>query len=176
VISLLAGKTIAAISEGLNGHSSIVRVMPNTPTLVGKGMAGYSLASGVTEDQKKFVDQLLTATGKSLLIPEELQNALTGTSGSGPAYFFRFVEAMIEGAVALGLSREDATTLTVQTIVGSAAMLEESGDSPTVLRMKVTSLKGATAEALGVFDEAGISKIVADAMAASAKRAAELAQ
>jgi pyrroline-5-carboxylate reductase len=105
-----------------------------------------------------------------------LQNAITGTSGSGPAYFFRFVEAMIEGSVALGLSREDATTLTVQTIVGSAAMLEESGDSPTVLREKVTSLKGATAEALGVFDEAGISKIVADAMAASAKRAAELAQ
>jgi pyrroline-5-carboxylate reductase len=176
VISLLAGKTIAAISEGLNGHKSIVRVMPNTPTLVGKGMAGYSLANGVTEDQKKFVDQLLTATGKSLLIPEELQNALTGTSGSGPAYFFRFVEAMIDGAVALGISREDATTLTVQTIVGSAAMLEESGDSPTLLREKVTSLKGATAEALGVFDEAGISKIVADAMAASAKRAAELAQ
>jgi pyrroline-5-carboxylate reductase len=97
--------------------------MPNTPTLVGKGMAGYSLASGVTEDQKNFVDQLLTATGKSLLIPEELQNALTGTSGSGPAYFFRFVEAMIDGAVALGLSRADATTLTVQTIVGSAEML-----------------------------------------------------
>ena len=176
VISLLAGKTIAAISQGLNGHTSIVRVMPNTPTLVGKGMAGYSLGTGVSDEQNKFVDQLLAATGKSLLIPEELQNSLTGTSGSGPAYFFRFVEAMIDGAVALGLSREDATTLTLQTIVGAAAMLEESGDSPTVLREKVTSLKGATAEALAVFDAADISQIVADAMAASAKRAAELAQ
>jgi pyrroline-5-carboxylate reductase len=176
VISLLAGKTIAAISQGLNGHTSIVRVMPNTPTLVGKGMAGYSLGTGVSAEQNKFVNQLLAATGKSLLIPEELQNSLTGTSGSGPAYFFRFVEAMIDGAVALGLSREDATTLTLQTIVGAAAMLEESGDSPTVLREKVTSLKGATAEALAVFDAADISQIVADAMAASAKRAAELAQ
>jgi pyrroline-5-carboxylate reductase len=176
VISLLAGKTIAAISEGLHGHQAIVRVMPNTPTLIGKGMAGYSLSSGVTDVQRKFVDQLLSATGKSLLIPEELQNSLTGTSGSGPAYFFRFVEAMIDGALALGLSREDATTLTVQTIVGAAALLEESGDSPTTLREKVTSAKGATAQALAVFDEAGISKIVAEAMAASAKRAAELAQ
>ncbi|CAN2224222.1 ProC Pyrroline-5-carboxylate reductase [Candidatus Nanopelagicaceae bacterium] len=176
VISLLAGKTIAGISAGLNNHSSIARVMPNTPTLIGKGMAGYSLSAGVTDAQKKFVQSLLTATGKAIEIPEDLQNALTGTSGSGPAYFFRFVEAMVDGSVAMGLSREDATTLTIQTIVGAAALLDESGDTPTRLREKVTSLKGATAEALAVFDEAGISKIVADAMAASARRAGELAQ
>jgi pyrroline-5-carboxylate reductase len=176
VISLLAGKTIAGISAGLGGHQSIARVMPNTPTLVGKGMAGYSLSAGVTEPQKKFVQQLLAATGKAIEIPEDLQNALTGTSGSGPAYFFRFVEAMVDGAVAMGLSHEDATTLTIQTIVGAAALLDESGDTPTRLREKVTSLKGATAEALAVFDEAGISEIVARAMAASARRAGELAQ
>ena len=176
VISLLAGKTIAGISAGLNNHGSIARVMPNTPTLIGKGMAGYSLSAGVTDEQKKFVDSLLAATGKAIEIPEDLQNALTGTSGSGPAYFFRFVEAMVDGAVAMGLSHEDATTLTIQTIVGAAALLDESGDTPTRLREKVTSLKGATAEALAVFDQAGISKIVADAMAASARRAGELAQ
>ena len=176
VISLLAGKTIAGISAGLNNHSSIARVMPNTPTLIGKGMAGYSLSAGVNDTQKQFVQSLLAATGKAIEIPEDLQNALTGTSGSGPAYFFRFVEAMVDGAVAMGLSREDATTLTIQTIVGAAALLDESGDTPTRLREKVTSLKGATAEALAVFDEAGISKIVADAMAASARRAGELAQ
>lgn len=176
VLSLLAGKTISGISQGLNGHSSIARVMPNTPTLVGKGMAGYSLSEGVTSAQKKFVDQLLQATGKSIEITEELQNALTGTSGSGPAYFFRFVEAMIDGSVAMGLSQEDATTLTVQTIVGAAALLDESGETPTRLREKVTSLKGATAEAIAVFDAAGISQIVAQAMAASAKRSEELAQ
>jgi len=176
VISLLAGKTIAGISAGLNNHGAIARVMPNTPTLIGKGMAGYSLSASVTDEQKKFVQSLLAATGRAIEIPEDLQNALTGTSGSGPAYFFRFVEAMVDGAVAMGLSREDATTLTIQTIVGAAALLDESGDTPTRLREKVTSLKGATAEALAVFDEAGISKIVADAMAASAHRAGELAQ
>ena len=176
VISLLAGKTIAGISAGLGNHQSIARVMPNTPTLIGKGMAGYSLSSGVTESQKKFVQSLLASTGKAIEIPEDLQNALTGTSGSGPAYFFRFVEAMVDGAVAMGLSKEDATTLSTQTIVGAAALLDESGDTPTRLREKVTSLKGATAEAIAVFDEAGISQIVADAMAASARRAGELAQ
>ena len=176
VISLLAGKTIAGISTGLNGHASIARVMPNTPTLIGKGMAGYSLSAGVTLAQRDFVKSLLAATGKAIEIPEDLQNALTGTSGSGPAYFFRFVEAMVDGAVAMGLSRDDATTLTIQTIVGAAALLDESGDTPTRLREKVTSLKGATAEALAVFDEAGISEIVAKAMAASARRAGELAQ
>jgi pyrroline-5-carboxylate reductase len=176
VISLLAGKTIAGISAGLGNHQSIARVMPNTPTLIGKGMAGYSLSSGVTDAQKKFVQTLLAATGKAIEIPEDLQNALTGTSGSGPAYFFRFVEAMVDGAVAMGLSKEDATTLSIQTIVGAAALLDESGDTPTRLREKVTSLKGATAEAIAVFDEAGISQIVADAMAASARRAGELAQ
>ena len=176
IISLSAGKTISGISAGLNNHSAIARVMPNTPTLIGKGMAGYSLSAGVTADQKQFIEKLLAATGKAIEIPEELQNALTGTSGSGPAYFFRFVEAMVDGAVAMGLSHEDATTLTIQTIVGAAALLDESGDSPTRLREKVTSLKGATAEALAVFDEAGISDIVARAMAASARRAGELAQ
>ena len=176
VISLLAGKTIDGISAGLNSHAAVARVMPNTPTLIGKGMAGYSLSAGVTDSQKKFVQSLLAATGKAIEIPEDLQNALTGTSGSGPAYFFRFVEAMVDGAVAMGLSHEDATTLTIQTIVGAAALLDESGDTPTRLREKVTSLKGATAEALAVFDQADISKIVADAMAASARRAGELAQ
>jgi pyrroline-5-carboxylate reductase len=176
VISLLAGKTIAGISAGLNGHASIARVMPNTPTLIGKGMAGYSLSNGVTPPQREFVQSLLAATGKAIEIPEELQNALTGTSGSGPAYFFRFVEAMVDGAVAMGLSHDDATTLTIQTIVGAAALLDESGETPTRLREKVTSLKGATAEALAVFDGAGISEIVAKAMAASARRAGELAQ
>jgi pyrroline-5-carboxylate reductase len=176
VISLLAGKTISTIASGLNGHSSIARVMPNTPTLIGKGMAGYSLSEGVSDAQKKFIERLLAATGKAIEIPEDLQNALTGTSGSGPAYFFRFVEAMVDGAVAMGLSREDATTLTIQTIVGAAALLESSDDSPARLREKVTSLKGATAEALAVFDGAGISEIVAKAMAASARRAGELAQ
>lgn len=175
VISLLAGKTIAGIASALGAERPIARVMPNTPTLIGKGMAGYSLSKSVTATQKEFLTLLLTATGKAIEIPEDLQNALTGTSGSGPAYFFRFVEAMIEGAQKMGLSQEDANTLTIQTIIGAAALLETSGQSPTKLRESVTSLKGATAEAIAVFDEENLNEMVAQAMAASARRAGELA-
>ena len=175
VISLLAGKTIAGISAGLGNHQSIARVMPNTPTLVGKGMAGYSLSAGVTDAQKKFVQSLLASTGKAIEIPEDLQNALTGTSGSGPAYFFRFVEAMVDGAVALGLSKEDATTLTIQTIVGAAKLLDQSGDSPTTLREKVTSPNGTTFAALNSFNDSDISATVAKAMKAARDRSQELA-
>jgi pyrroline-5-carboxylate reductase len=121
------------------------------------------------------VSQFLNATGKAIEVPESLQDAVTATSGSGPAYFFRFVEAMVDGAVALGLSRDDATTLTIQTIVGAAQMLQSSGDSPTTLREKVTSPNGTTAAALSSFNADGISEIVAKAMKAAADRSAELA-
>jgi pyrroline-5-carboxylate reductase len=148
--------------------------MPNTPSLVGKGASGYSLGVGVTSEQRDFVSHLLTATGKAIEVPESLQDAVTATSGSGPAYFFAFVEAMVDGAVALGLTRDDATLLTIQTIVGAATLLESSGDSPTTLREKVTSPNGTTAAALASFTESGLSAIVADAMAAAAKRSQEL--
>ena len=119
-------------------------------------MAGYSLSSGVTNSHRTFIEKLLAATGKAIEIPEGLQNALTGTSGSGPAYFFRFVEAMVDGAVEMGLSREDATTLTIQTIVGAAALLDGSEDSPARLREKVTSPNGTTFAALNSFNDSDI--------------------
>ncbi|MFM6941292.1 MAG: pyrroline-5-carboxylate reductase [Candidatus Planktophila sp.] len=175
VISFAAGKTIASISGGLGSANPIIRVMPNTPALIGKGASGYSLGVGVTEAQKSFVKEFLDATGKVIEVPESLQDSVTATSGSGPAYFFAFVEAMVDGAVALGLSREDATTLTIQTIVGAAAMLAESGDSPTTLREKVTSPNGTTAAALASFNNSGLQSIVADAMAAASRRSQELA-
>lgn len=175
VISFAAGKKIATIAAGLGKDNPIIRVMPNTPALVGKGASGYSLGKGITENQKKFISHFLSAIGRAVEVPEALQDAVTATSGSGPAYFFAFVEAMIEGAVALGLSREDATLLTIQTIVGAAELLENSGDSPTTLREKVTSPNGTTAAALSSFSDAGLSAMVADAMAAAAKRSQELA-
>lgn len=149
--------------------------MPNTPALIGKGASGYSLGVGVTDEQKSFVSDFLAATGKAIEVPEVLQDSVTATSGSGPAYFFAFVEAMVEGAVALGLSHEDATLLTIQTIVGAAALLDQSGDSPTTLREKVTSPNGTTAAALASFGDSDLKKIVATAMAAAAKRSQELA-
>ena len=175
VISFAAGKTIASISTGLGKSNPVIRVMPNTPALVGKGASGYSLGAGVTDSQRTFIAHFLAATGKAIEVPEALQDSVTATSGSGPAYFFAFVEAMVDGAVALGLSREDATVLTIQTIVGAAELLESSGDSPTTLREKVTSPNGTTAAALASFQGAGLGKVVSDAMAAAAKRSQELA-
>ena len=175
VISFAAGKTIASISTGLGKPNPIIRVMPNTPALVGKGASGYSLGAGVTEAQRAFIATFLASTGKAIEVPEALQDSVTATSGSGPAYFFAFVEAMVDGAVALGLSREDATLLTIQTIVGAAELLENSGDSPTTLREKVTSPNGTTAAALASFSAAALGAIVAEAMAAAAKRSQELA-
>lgn len=175
IISFAAGKTISSIAAGLGKTNPIVRVMPNTPALIGQGASGYSLGSGVTKHQRTFVSEFLAATGKAIEVPEALQDSVTATSGSGPAYFFAFVEAMVEGSVALGLSREDATLLTIQTIVGAAALLDQSGDSPTTLREKVTSPNGTTAAALASFGESGLNNIVAQAMAAAAKRSQELA-
>ena len=151
VITFAAGKTISFISNGLGTGNPVVRVMPNTPTMVGAGMAAASMGAGVTDAHKKFVLGFLAATGKVIEVAEDLQDAVTATSGSGPAYFFAFVEAMIAGAQELGLSEKDATTLTVQTIVGAAKLLDESGKSATTLRENVTSPNGTTAAALASF-------------------------
>jgi pyrroline-5-carboxylate reductase len=175
VITFAAGKTISFISNGLGTGNSVVRVMPNTPTLVGKGMAAASIGAGVTEAQRDFVLGFLAATGKVIEVSEDLQDAVTATSGSGPAYFFAFVEAMVAGAKELGLSESDATTLTVQTMVGAAKLLEESGKSATTLRENVTSPNGTTAAALTSFGNENLNSMVAKAMKAARDRSQELA-
>ena len=175
VITFAAGKTISFISNALGTGNPVVRVMPNTPTLVGAGMAAASFGSGVTDAHKKFVLGFLAATGKVIEVTEDLQDAVTATSGSGPAYFFAFVEAMVAGAKALGLSEADATTLTIQTIVGAAQLLDESGKSPTTLRENVTSPNGTTAAALASFGSSDLNSMVATAMKAARDRSQELA-
>ena len=175
VITFAAGKTISFISNGLGTGNPVVRVMPNTPTLVGKGMAAASVGAGVTAGQRDFVLGFLAATGTVIEVSEDLQDAVTATSGSGPAYFFAFVEAMVVGAQELGLSEKDATTLTVQTIVGAAKLLEESGKSATTLRENVTSPNGTTAAALASFSSGDLNSMVAKAMKAARDRSQELA-
>ena len=175
VITFAAGKTISFISNGLGTGNPVVRVMPNTPTMVGAGMAAASMGTGVTDTQKQFVLGFLAATGKVIEVAEELQDAVTATSGSGPAYFFAFVEAMVAGAKELGLSEQDATTLTVQTIVGAAKLLDESGKSATTLRENVTSPNGTTAAALASFGSSDLNSMVAKAMKAASDRSQELA-
>jgi pyrroline-5-carboxylate reductase len=175
VITFAAGKTISFISNGLGTNNPVIRVMPNTPTLVGAGMAAASMGGGVTDTQKSFVLGFLGATGKVIEVTEDMQDAVTATSGSGPAYFFAFVEAMVTGAKELGLSDADATTLTVQTIVGAAKLLDESGKSATTLRENVTSPNGTTAAALASFSAGDLNSMVAKAMKAARDRSQELA-
>lgn len=174
VISVAAGKTIASLEASLGGIA-IARVMPNTPTMVGKGMAGISYNSRVTDVQKELARKIFGASGKWVEVDESLQDAVTATSGSGPAYFFAFVEAMIEGAEKLGLPHHIAKQLAVQTIVGAAEMLETSGKEAAELRENVTSPNGTTFAALSQFDSGGLKTLVADSMAAAARRSKELA-
>ena len=175
VVSFAAGKKIDFISSNLGKPNSVIRVMPNTATMVGAGMAAISLGAGVTAAQREFVAGFLAKSGQVVEVSEELQDAVTATSGSGPAYFFAFVEAMVAGAKELGLSSEVATQLTVQTLVGAAKLLAESGKTATELRKNVTSPNGTTAAALNSFSEGELSKLVAKSMKAARDRSIELA-
>ncbi len=175
LVSFVAGKTIKSIEAIIGGSHGVIRVMPNTPTLIGKGMAAISPGEYATSEDLGFVRHFLGASGKVVEVEEKLQDAVTATSGSGPAYFFAFVEAMIQGGEQLGLPTEIATELTVQTIIGAAGMLAESGKDAKTLRENVTSPHGTTAAALASFDSADLTQIVRVAMKAAADRSAELA-
>lgn len=175
LVSFAAGKTTKFISKKTSEKVSVIRVMPNTPTLIGEGMAAISLGANVSQEQAKFVVDFLATCGKVISVDEELQDAVTAVSGSGPAYFFAFVEEIIRSGIALGLSEEQASTLAIQTIVGSAAMLEQSGKSATTLRENVTSPNGTTAAALKVFKDANFGEIIENAMTAARDRSQELA-
>ena len=175
LVSFAAGKTTDFISEIVGPDISVIRVMPNTPTLIGLGMAAISLGKSVNPEQAKFISEFLATCGKVISVEENLQDAVTALSGSGPAYFFAFVEEMIKSGISLGLSSDQATTLAIQTMIGSAAMLEQSGKNATTLRENVTSPNGTTAAALKVFSEANLGDIVAKAMTAARDRSQELA-
>jgi pyrroline-5-carboxylate reductase len=175
VVSFAAGKHIEFISQGLGGTVPVIRVMPNTPALVGEGMAAMSIGPGVSPSQSDFVRGFLGATGRVVVVAEEMQDAVTAVSGSGPAYFFYFVEAMIKTGTEMGLSLEVATELTVQTMVGAAKLLATSDKSATTLRENVTSPNGVTAVAVASFDSAGLPLIVKNAMFAARDRSQELA-
>lgn len=173
VISILAGKPTVLI-ESLIPHR-VVRVMPNTPALVGSGMAAISAGSRATDSDLATVEKLLSGTGKVIRVDESLQDAVTAVSGSGPAYFFRIVEAMVAAGVELGLSNAVATELTIQTLIGAGAMLAESGLDAGTLRANVTSPNGTTAAALKVLEDGGILDLFAKALNAARDRSRELA-
>jgi pyrroline-5-carboxylate reductase len=175
VISIAAGKKIKFIEEHLAADISVIRVMPNTPAQIGKGISAIAAGSRTTQEDIELVTKLFLTTGEVVRVEEQLLDAVTALSGSGPAYFFKFVESMIKAGVELGLSNEIATKLTLETISGSAAMLKESGLDAKTLRNNVTSPKGTTAAALQVLSENNFDSLILQAMTAAKKRAQELA-
>ena len=174
VITFAAGKKTSLIEKYLSEGVAVLRVMPNTPMSVGVGASAISAGKFATDADTKAVEELLNASGKTIVVDESLQDAVTATSGSGPAYFFRFVEAMIAGARDFGLSESDAKTLVIQTIAGASEMLKQDGASPTKLRENVTSPNGTTFAALQVFESNDIETIIKNAMTAARDRSQEL--
>ncbi|WP_129665485.1 pyrroline-5-carboxylate reductase [Phytoactinopolyspora endophytica] len=163
VVSLAAGITTAFIEGKLPDGVAVVRVMPNTPALVDEGMVAIAPGTHCDETHLHEAEELLRSTGKVLRVPEKQLDAVTAISGSGPAYVFYVVEAMIEAGVHMGLPRSTATELVVQTLVGSAKLLRETGEHPTVLREGVTSPGGTTAAAIRLLED---GKVRADFLAA----------
>jgi pyrroline-5-carboxylate reductase len=174
VVSFSAGKSTHSIEKYLNEGVPVLRVMPNTPMSLGVGASAISKGKYATDEDVKAIQDLLKASGKIIVVDESLQDAVTATSGSGPAYFFRFVEAMIDGAQNLGLSEADARTLVIQTITGAAAMLNVEGADPGVLCKNVTSPNGTTYAALQVFEGGDLEGLVKRAMKAARDRSQEL--
>jgi pyrroline-5-carboxylate reductase len=174
VISFVAGRKLSFIEDRLEKNTSVIRVMPNTPILIGAGMSVISAGSALGEGGLAWCVDFLTASGKTIVVEESLQDAVTATSGSGPAYFFRFVEAMISGAIDLGLTETDARTLVIQTIKGAAAMLDQEGAHPSTLRENVTSPHGTTFAALQAFEDGDLGGLVKRAMRAARDRSQEL--
>ena len=174
IVSICAGLSTSFFAARLPAGTPVVRVMPNTPALVSEGMAAISAGEHATGDQLALVEELFRPLGRTVQVPEYQQDAVTALSGSGPAYVFYVVEAMIEAGVLLGLPRAVAHDLAVQTVVGSAVMLRDSGEHPSLLREAVTSPAGTTVAALRELDNHRVRAAFLTAMEAAANRAAQL--
>jgi pyrroline-5-carboxylate reductase len=175
LISLAAGITTHYIESHIPEGIAVIRVMPNTPALVDEGMAAISGGTHCDEEHLVLAEQMLAVTGRVVRVPEKQQDAVTAISGSGPAYLFFVVEAMIEAGVHLGLPRSTASELVVQTVVGSAKLLRETGEHPTVLRERVTSPGGTTAAAIRQLEDHKVRAAFITAMEAARDRSVALA-
>lgn len=174
VVSVAAGLPTALYEKRLPEGTAVVRVMPNTPIVVGEAMSAISAGTHATHEQLQLVEDLLTSVGKVVRVPESQQDAVTALSGSGPAYFFFLVEAMIDAGILLGLPRAVASQLIVQSAVGSATMLRETGEHPVALREAVTSPGGTTIAAIRELENHGVRAALLSAIEAAANRSVEL--
>jgi pyrroline-5-carboxylate reductase len=174
VLSIIAGTTIKTISQGL-GHNRVVRAMPNMPAQIGEGISVWTATAEVTGQQRGWVGSILSAIGKEIYVDdEEYIDMATAVSGSGPAYFFLFVEALVEAAVHIGLPRDMAQELVLQTMLGSGHLIQKSGKEPSELRRIVTSPGGTTAEALFELEKGGFANLLTKAVSAAYNKAKKL--
>ena len=174
IISIAAGIPLSFIESSLNKGCRAIRVMPNTPCLVGETAAGYALGKKATRNDGKLVGQLLDAVGKSFLLEEKYLDAVTGLSGSGPAFIYVVIEALADGGIKMGLPRDVAITLAAQTAFGAAKMVLESGTHIGQLRDSVTSPGGTTIEGLHALEKGGIKNALIDAVETATKKSKSL--
>jgi pyrroline-5-carboxylate reductase len=176
IISIAAGITLRQLTSGLGPNCRLVRVMPNTPCLIGCSASGYSPGNNATTEDIALVDRLLNAVGVAFRLPEHLLDAVTGLSGSGPAFVYLMIEALSDGGVRVGLPRDVATALAAQTVLGAAKMVLETKSHPGVLKDMVASPGGTTIAGLHALERGGVRGALMDAVEAATRRAVELGE
>jgi pyrroline-5-carboxylate reductase len=176
LISIAAGVTLARLESALPAGARVIRVMPNTPALVGAGASAFALGKSATAADGELAKKLLSAVGVAFQVKESLLDAVTGLSGSGPAYVYQFIEALSDGGVAAGLPRDVATKLAAQTVLGAAKMVLETGQHPGALKDQVTSPGGTTIEGLHELEKGKLRGVVMSAVRAATEKSKKLGQ
>lgn len=176
VLSIAAGIPTAYIERRLGANVPVVRAMPNTPALLREGATAIAAGTHATDEHMAHADEILSAVSRIVHLPERYLDAVTGVSGTGPAYVFFLAESLIEGAVGVGLPRDTATELVCQTLLGAARMLRETGRHPVELREEVTSPGGTTVAAMSILEHKGVRSAFLDAVKAATERSRQLAE
>lgn len=176
LVSIAAGVTLARMESALPAGAKVVRVMPNTPALVGASASGFALGKAAGSEEAQLVQKLFSAVGTAYQVKETLLDAVTGLSGSGPAYVFLMIEALSDGGVAAGLPRDIATKLAAQTLLGSAKLLLETGQHPGALKDMVTSPGGTTIDGLHELEKGGLRAALINAVRAASEKSKKLGQ
>lgn len=175
-LSIVAGARMSTLSEGL-GHGSVVRVMPNTPAQVGSGMSLWTCSPGVSDSQREMTRAVLSSVGEEIYVSDEkYMDMATALSASGPAYVFLFIEALIDAGVYVGMPRDMARTLALQTVYGSTKLVMETGKHPAELKDMVVSPGGTTAEALRVLEQEAVPAAIVSAVDAAFRKSVQLGQ
>ncbi len=174
IVSVVAGLAIDTIEQLLGRPQAIARTMPNTSATIGLGATGLAFSSSVNEQQRQLALTIFQSVGLAVTIEERMLNVITGLSGSGPAYIYYMMEAMITAGVHGGLSVADSRALVLQTVLGAARMVEQTGDAPDILRSRVTSPNGTTFAAIRVLENHSFQQAILQAIARGTERAAEM--